>query len=173
MEAVILADRYSRATVEKIIQYYKRFGIDTVIVVQGSGLEQIEEIDFDFGKIIYAKVPKNENYILQLKRIKSLISDSSFFLTFGNNFCKIDLNNLKKFHSRGGKVASIATVRKNNCYENAGFMVLETDLFEYVTDKMSKIEAHLLSRILQDDELGFYRYDGKCENVYANKQIFY
>ena len=121
----------------------------------------------DFGKIIYVRVPKNENYIVHLKRIKNLISGSSFFLTFGNNFCRIDLNNLKKFHSNRGKVASVATVKKNGYYENAGFMILETDLFEYVTDKMCKLEAHLLSRIFQDDELGFYQYDGKCENVYA------
>ncbi len=172
MVAVILADRYSAQTVEKIINHYKKYGVNNIVVCQSSEKERIEEIDKDNQTIIVAKIGKTEKYLAQLLKIKNLIEENDFFLTFGDYFCNIDLNNLLKFHKNSGKVASIGSIKRGNYYFNGGFMVLSIDAFDYVTNKTIELEKDLLSRIGQDDELSFYIYDGKCQNIFTKRKMY-
>lgn len=172
MVAVILADRYSNQTLEKIISHYKKFGVNNIIVCQTSEKERIEEIEKDEQTIIVAKIGKIENYLAQLLKIKNLIEENDFFLTFGDYFCNIDLKNLFKFHKNSGKVVSIASIKKENYFYNAGFMVLNIDTFEYVNSKTIELERDLLVRIGEDDELSFYIYDGKCQNIFTKRKMY-
>jgi len=173
MEAVILADKYSRETTKRIISHYAKHGIKNVIIVQSSERERMEELEYNGLTVVLARVGKTDNYITQLKRIKGLLTESTFFLTFGDYFCDVDLNNFMRFHKNNARAVSIATLKRGQYFYNAGFMIFDTDLFDYITEGTIELESDLLARVGQDDELAFYLFYGKCENVYRNKQIFY
>lgn len=172
MVAVILADRYSNQTIEKILLHYKKHEINNIVICQSSNVERIEEDDKNGQSIIVAKIGKYDKYLEQLQRIKNLIEENEFFITFGDNFCDVDLNNLYKFHKNSGRVASIATVKRENCLYNAGFMIFDTDIFDYITPKMKELEKDLLARIGQDDEISYYVYCGKAQNIFTKRKIY-
>ena len=44
-------------------------------------------------------------------KLKKLIEDDNFFLTYGDGVCNISLNNLLKFHIKNKKIATITAVR--------------------------------------------------------------
>lgn len=172
MVAVILADRYSKQTVDRIINHYKKFEVSNIIVCQSSEKERIEEIGDESQSIIVAKVGKTTNYIAQLKKIKSLIEESSFFLTFGDYFCNVDLKNLFRFHKSKAKVVSIAAIKRGSYHYNGGFMVIDTDIYDYISEKTIELESDLLSRVGQDDEIAFYVFDGKCQNIFTKRKMY-
>ncbi len=172
MVAVILADRYSSQTIEKITAHYKKHGINNIIICKSSSIERIEEIDKDGQTIIVAKIGRYDKYLQQLQKIQSLIDEGEFFLTFGDYFCNVDLNNLYKFHKSNGKVASIATIKREKYLFNAGFMILDMDIYDYIIPKMQELERDLLTRIGQDDEISYYIYDGKCQNIFTKRKMY-
>ena len=61
MVAVILAERYSNQTIEKITSHYKKFGVNNIIICQSGEKERIEEIDKDGQTIITVKISSTEN----------------------------------------------------------------------------------------------------------------
>ena len=171
MKAIILADKYSKETVNKIISYYASYDIKEIIICVSSTTEEISEENKNDIIITYAKL-KEKNNLKQLLNLENLIEEDRFFLTFGENLCETDLNNMLYFHKKEGKMITVCAIKENSYLKNGGIMIFDTDVFGCITEKMSKIEKDLIARVIEEDEVSFYISDVVPSSIYSKKEIY-
>ena len=94
----------------------------------------------------------------RVKRVQKYIGDETFMLTYGDAVCDININELLEYHKSHGRIAtitaasvgqrfgvltidenqSITAFREKNDMDgsriNAGYMVLEPQIFDYIKD---------------------------------------
>lgn len=122
----------------------------------------------------------------RIKRIQEYIGDSGepFFMTYGDGVCDVDINKLLAFHRSHGKIATLTAVRMkqekgvlsiggDQCVKafreknindgapiNAGYMVLQPDIFNYLTDDNCVFEQAPLARLAAEGQLMSYIHTG-------------
>ena len=120
----------------------------------------------------------------RLKRIAKYIGNESFLMTYGDGVCDVDINALADFHCRHGKIATLTAVlqdqskgvinigadnavksfREKNLSDsspiNAGFMVLNPEIFNYIEGDDTIFEREPLERLVQDGQLMSYMHKG-------------
>ena len=97
----------------------------------------------------------------RIKRIKEYVKDETFFMTYGDGVCDVNINELLKFHQSHGKIATLTAVNFNDGVPiNAGYMVLQPSIFEYLTDDQCVFEQEPLRRLAKDGELMSYVHTG-------------
>lgn len=173
MKAVILADKYSKETIKDIVNHYRKYGINEIIICVSTEKEVIEENEKNGLKIIYAGVGREYSTARELEKIKGLLGSEPFFITFGDYICDLDLSNFICFHKRNSLVLSASVIKKDEKnYISGGFLIADSDIFEYITDKSKGIEIDVLSRIGEDGEIAFYVYKGSYKSIYARKKVY-
>lgn len=119
----------------------------------------------------------------RIKRVQKYIGDETFMLSYGDGVSDINMNDILKFHKSHGKVATITSVnigqrfgtmemegdrissfREKNETDgsriNAGYMVLEPEIFDYIEGDNTIFEKDVLERLASEGQLMGYRYDG-------------
>ena len=119
----------------------------------------------------------------RIKRIQKYIGEETFMLTYGDAVCDVDINALVKFHKDNGHVATLTAVKMEQRFGvldisetsvtafreksqrdaepiNAGYMVLEPKVFEYLKDDSTVFERDPLSRLAQEGQLDSYLHKG-------------
>jgi glucose-1-phosphate cytidylyltransferase len=113
-----------------------------------------------------------------------LCNDEEFMLTYGDGVADININELIDFHHQHGKTATITTTqpagrfgaikiddddiidsfkekaRKDQSWVNAGFMVLNRKVFDYLGDGSEMLEAGPFEHLAADKEMAAYRHHG-------------
>lgn len=133
----------------------------------------------------------------RIKRIQRLVGDETFMMTYGDGVCDVDINELLKFHRGHGKTATLTAVlqdqqkgvldiAENNSVRsfrekketdstpiNAGYMVLEPEIFDYLTDDDCVFEQEPLRRLASENQLMSYRHRGfwQCMDNIREKEI--
>lgn len=132
----------------------------------------------------------------RIKRIQKYIGNEPFLLTYGDGVSDIDIKKLIEFHKERGKIATITAVQPNARFGvldideeatvrsfrekakedggwiNAGFMVLEPEVFEYLSeDRECVFEQKPLRKLAKDNQLSAYKYDGfwQCMDTQRDK----
>lgn len=124
----------------------------------------------------------------RIKRIKNYIGNEAFMLTYGDGVCDIDMNKLIEYHKQHGKLATLTAVNvgqrfgvlgigNDNSIEefrekdssdesviNAGYMVLEPEVFDYIDGDETVFEKEPLEKLAHSGQLMAYKHDGfwKC-----------
>jgi glucose-1-phosphate cytidylyltransferase len=120
----------------------------------------------------------------RIKRIQKYIGDKPFFMTYGDGVCDVDINKLLEFHKRHGKIATLTAVMQeqqkgvlniggNNAVKsfreknvndgvpiNAGYMVLNSEIFNYIDNDDTVFEREPLERLAREGELMSYIHKG-------------
>lgn len=120
----------------------------------------------------------------RIKRIQRYVGDERFFMTYGDGVCDVDIKKLLEFHTSHGKLATLTAVklhqdkgvlniggdnavkafREKNMTDappiNAGFMVLEPAVFDYIDGDEQPFERDPLERLANDGELMSYIHNG-------------
>ena len=133
----------------------------------------------------------------RVKRIQKYIGDETFMLTYGDGVCDVNIEDLLTFHKSHGKKATLTAVvqkqekgvlditdkgavrsfrEKHSNAEtsiNAGYMVLEPSVFDYLTDDTTILEREPLERLATEGELMSYRHEGfwQCMDTINEKNI--
>ena len=120
----------------------------------------------------------------RIKKVKKIIGDEAFFLTYGDGVANIDINELLKFHKAHGKSITITSVQPegrfgslevainqevkafkekpkgDNSWINAGYFVCESKVFDYISDDEQIIfEQEPLINLAKDGELYTYKHN--------------
>ena len=132
----------------------------------------------------------------RIKRIKPYVGDETFMLTYGDGVSNVDLNALLAFHQSHGKIASMTAVnvgqqfgileigqdntinkfREKNDSDggviNAGYMVLNPGIFDYIKGDETVFEKEPLEKIAAEGQLKAYRHNGfwKCMDTQRDKE---
>lgn len=120
----------------------------------------------------------------RIKRIQSYIGDEPFMLTYGDGVCDVNIRELADFHFEHGKCATLTAVkleqqkgiidvggdnavkafREKNISDgaliNAGYMILEPEIFELIEGDQTVFEKEPLERLAQSGQLMSYVHTG-------------
>lgn len=120
----------------------------------------------------------------RVKRIQKYIGNEPFMLTYGDAVSDININKLLEFHKAHGKIATVTAVtigqrfgildidsyhsirrfREKEVSDgsriNAGFMVMEPEIFDYIEGDETVFEKEPLQALAEAEELKAYMYDG-------------
>lgn len=120
----------------------------------------------------------------RIKRIQKYVGNEPFFMTYGDGVCDVDINKLLEFHRSHGKLATLTAVkiaqdkgvlniggdnavksfREKNISDgapiNAGYMVLEPQVFDYLTGDECVFEKEPLEALVKDGQLMSYIHEG-------------
>ena len=132
----------------------------------------------------------------RIKRIKEYIGHETFMMTYGDGVSDVNINQLLSFHTANKKIVTRTAVqqesrfgvldigeknvirsfreksRKDSGWINAGYMVLEPQIFEYIDDDSTIFEKEPLEKIARKGELVAYQHDGfwQCMDTQRDKQ---
>lgn len=131
---------------------------------------------------------------LRIKRIQEYVNNERFMLTYGDGLSSVDLNALLKQHDASGKTVTITAIQPSgrfgvvdfnedktitsfnekgkSKYINAGFMVAEPGLFDYL-GKNEPLEFAPFEQLVHEGRLGVYTHDGfwKCMDTLSDLKI--
>ena len=120
----------------------------------------------------------------RVKRIQTYIGNETFMLTYGDGVCDVNMKDLLEFHKSHGKIATLTSVvlqqekgildiggdnavhafreksYKDGSPINAGFMVLEPAVFDYIEDDQTILEKQTLTRLAEEEQLMSYAHEG-------------
>ena len=120
----------------------------------------------------------------RIKRIQEYVDNEPFFMTYGDGVCDVNINKLLEFHKQHGKIATLTAVmleqdkgvldiggdnavksfREKNISDgapiNAGFMVLNPEIFNYLEGDNTVFEKEPLSRLAEEGQLMSYMHKG-------------
>ena len=120
----------------------------------------------------------------RIKRIKDYVGNQPFMMTYGDGVCDVNISDLVKFHKSHGKIATLTAVmleqqkgvldiggdnavhafREKSLSDgapiNAGYMVLNPEIFDYIEGDETVFEKGPLSKLAQEGQLMSYRHKG-------------
>lgn len=120
----------------------------------------------------------------RIKRVQEYVGNEPFFMTYGDGVCDVDINKLLEFHKAHGKKATLTAVkmkqekgvlditkdmavrsfREKNALDgapiNAGYMVLEPSVFDYIDGDSQPFEREPLEKLAHEGELMSYVHEG-------------
>lgn len=121
----------------------------------------------------------------RIKRVKKYVGNETFLMTYGDGVADININELIAFHKMNGKIATLTAVhvgqrfgvldidRENGTIKafrekseadgsriNAGYMVLEPSVFDYIEGDETVFEQEPLRRLAENNQLDAYKHNG-------------
>ncbi len=120
----------------------------------------------------------------RIKRIQPFIGDETFMMTYGDGVCDVNIAELVEFHRSHGKIATLTAVQQDQtkgvldiggdnavrsfrekqaddgALINAGYMVLEPAIFDYLDGDECVFERAPLSTLAKEGQLMSYIHKG-------------
>ncbi|MDD6137044.1 MAG: glucose-1-phosphate cytidylyltransferase [Lachnospiraceae bacterium] len=120
----------------------------------------------------------------RIKRIQKYVGDEPFMMTYGDGVCDVDIQKLVEFHKCHGKLATLTAVVQeqekgvldidednsvrsfrekklsDGALINAGYMVLEPRIFDYIEGDETVFEKSPLERVAAEGQLMSYVHKG-------------
>ena len=122
----------------------------------------------------------------RIRQIQRFVNNEQFMLTYGDGVSSIDLTELLATHNKSGKKITLSAIqpggrfgvldindrdgtitgfhekaKESGSWINAGFMVMESSIFDYIEDSpLVVFERAPLQRLSADGKLGVYRHYG-------------
>ena len=120
----------------------------------------------------------------RIKRIQPYVGDEPFMMTYGDGVCDVDITKLLEFHKAHGKIATLTAVQQvqqkgildiggdnavrsfrekqasDGALINAGYMVLQAEIFGYLNGDSCVFENDPLQRLAAEGQLMSYTHRG-------------
>ncbi len=132
----------------------------------------------------------------RLKRVRDFLNDEPFFMTYGDGVSDINIDKLLEFHKSNAKLATMSAVKPesrfgvldlsensmvkafrekssiDSGYINAGFMVLEPNVLDYISDDSVMFEREPMEKLAADGQLMCYKHNGfwQCMDTMRDKE---
>lgn len=133
----------------------------------------------------------------RVKRVQKYIGNETFMLTYGDGVCDVNIRDLVGFHKSHGKIATLTAVlpeqqkgildiaednsvrafREKRLTDstpiNAGYMVLQPQIFDYLDGDGCVFEQEPMRRLADEGQLMSYKHRGfwQCMDNIREKEI--
>ncbi len=134
----------------------------------------------------------------RIKRVQKYLNGEPFMMTYGDGVSNVDFKALLDQHKRDGKLVTLTAVQPGNKFGlldigpegdiakfeekpkedggwiNAGFMVIEPGIFDYLSDDpLLNFEQTTLRILAREGKLGAYRHNGfwQCMDTLRDKTM--
>lgn len=131
----------------------------------------------------------------RIKRIRDYVGDEAFFMTYGDGVSDVDINRLLAFHQAQDSLCTLTAIQPEGRFGilditdshvdafrekeqadmgwvNAGFMVIEPEIFDYIAGDEIMFEREPLEQLAREKQLTCYKHDGfwQCMDTLRDKQ---
>ena len=120
----------------------------------------------------------------RIKRVQPYIGKEPFMMTYGDAVCDVDIGALLAFHKEHGKIATLTAVtlgqdkgvldigwdntvrafreknKRDGATINAGYMVLQPEIFDYIEGDTTVFERAPLASLAAEGQLKSYKHEG-------------
>jgi glucose-1-phosphate cytidylyltransferase len=166
-----------------IKQYFIDYQISSHSIKVNLGGNQIDFLDgeVDDWTVHLIDTGSSTNTGGRLKRLQPYLKSETFMLTYGDGVSTVDLNALLEFHKSHGRMVTITAVHpparfggldldgdlvsnfseKSQIREgwiNGGFMVFNPEIFSYIENDQTVLEANVLENLTGMGQVCAYRH---------------
>lgn len=131
----------------------------------------------------------------RIKRVKDYIGNETFFMTYGDGVSNVDIVKTLEYHKEHGKLATLTAIKPESRYGfldiegnvvrsfreksqndvgliNAGFMVLEPQVIDFIDGDNNMFEREPLEAIASNGQLMSYEHTGfwQCMDTLRDKE---
>ena len=157
----------------------------------------IHQTNMDLWKVTVINTGYNTMTGGRIKRIQRYVGNEPFLMTYGDGVCDVEIDKLIEYHKSHGKFATLTAVkmaqdkgvlyieggsvksfREKNMADgapiNAGYMVLEPRIFDYLTDDTCVFEKVALTKLAEEGQLMSYIHTGfwQCMDNIREKSYY-
>ena len=186
-EFIILIDEMCQKQMELIQDFKEKKKFELTILDQHSEPWRVTVVDTGLHTMTGGRI----------KRVQKYIADEPFLMTYGDGVCDVEIDKLVAFHKSHGKIATLTSVvieqqkgilqvngdnavqsfREKNTSDgsliNAGYMVLNPEIFEYLQDDNTIFERDPMERLASEGQLMSYMHKGfwQCMDTKREKDM--
>jgi len=182
-----------------IINIYKFYGFKEFIIASGYKSKIIEKYFSKENLGLNIKVINTGKYSLtghRVYRLKKILQNDTFMLTYGDGVANINIKNLIRQHKRLKKITTITTVRpparwgavkiknnnvnkfeeknnKNEGWVNGGFMICEPEIFNHFNNKTNCVlEKDVFNSLIKKEHLSAFKHHDfwQCMDTLREKE---
>ena len=174
---IICAGYKQHVIKEWFANYFLRNSDVTFDYSKGTNEMTIHESNIDPWKVTIVDTGLNTMTGGRIKRIEKYVGNNTFMMTYGDGVCDVDIEKLVQFHKTHGKIATLTAViqeqqkgildiggdnavksfREKNLSDgapiNAGYMVLEPEIFRYIEGDDTVFEKEPLEQLVEKKQL--------------------
>jgi glucose-1-phosphate cytidylyltransferase len=191
----VVALGYKGDDVRRFFVEYPTLSSD-ITVDLGSGRVTTRSAPCDDWRVHLIDTGLRTNTGGRLRRLRAVLGDETFMLTYGDGVSDVDLGALLAFHRSQGCVATLTAVRPparfgglvfdgnlvsqfsekpqmGEGWINGGFMVMEPAIFDYLPGDEASLEVAALERLAAERKLAAFQHDRfwQCMDTLRDKRL--
>jgi len=169
-----------------IMKIYSKYGFNDFYIAlgyKGKIIKKYFSKKFPNWSINFIETGQNTMTGGRVKRLKDIIGNETFMLTYGDGLSNINIKRLLKFHKKHKKLATVSVVRpparfgvvklnkdrvtyfkeKSKLDEgwiNGGFFVIEPKFFNYIKNDSTYLEREPLETVSRKKQLFAFKHNG-------------
>ena len=178
----IVACGYKGEYIKEYLQNFFIHANDYTIDLKDGSMKIMNTSDIDW-KIAVVDTGLNTMTGGRILRLRDLIDNQPFMVTYGDGIGNIDIKSLVTFHQSHGKIATVTAVRpparfgglsmQDNIVKdfaekpqtgegwiNGGFFVFEPGFLDYLDNDTSVLERNPLEKLVEQEQLCAFRHAG-------------
>ena len=184
---------------EHIMNSYSKFDFKEFIIALGYKGELIKEhfkSHKNKWKVNLVDTGQNTMTGGRLKRLKEVIGNETFMLTYGDGLSNINLKELLEFHKKNKKIVTVSAVspparfgfikfkddkvlsfkeksKLDVGWINGGFFVMEPKFLDYIKGDSTYLEREPLEKIAKEGNMCAYKHSGfwQCMDTLRDKIV--
>lgn len=167
-----------------LMEFYASYGHKDFILCLGYKGEKIREFfkNNKDWKIEFADTGEDSNKAERLTKVKDRIKGHTFLVSYGDDLCDVNLDELIRFHNKKNKIVTLTAVplispfgvielSKSNevinfkekpklaHFMNGGFFVMKKDIFNYIKPGYD-LEKEAFEELAKKKQIAAFRHEG-------------
>lgn len=180
----IICAGYKQDMIKEWFSHYYLNSCDVTFDYRNNGEQIYHKILVEPWKVTVVDTGLNTMTGGRIKRIQNYVENNRFLMTYGDGVCDVDINKLIEYHNNHGRIATLTAVMQDqskgvldiggdNAVKsfrekritdgapiNAGFMVLNPEVFDYIEGDNTIFEKEPLERLAEEGQLMSYMHKG-------------
>ncbi|WP_152397010.1 glucose-1-phosphate cytidylyltransferase [Paenibacillus guangzhouensis] len=175
---------YKSYSIKEYFANYYLYGSDVTFNFNNQNETIIHNDTAEPWKVTLVETGKDTMTGGRIKFIQKYVGQEPFMLTYGDGVSNIDIEKLVAFHQSHGKLATVTATQPHGRFGalqlaeddrvdgfqekpkgdggwiNAGFFVLQPEVFDYIEGKHTSFEKEPLASLVNDQQLVAYKHHG-------------
>ncbi len=179
----IICCGYKGQLIKEYFLHYYTYQSDSTFALK-DGRVDVHRNEIEPWKVTLANTGLDTLTAGRVLKIKDYIEDDEFLLTYGDGVSDVNIAEVVRFHHEHGRIATITTTqpsgrfgalkiddanrvqgfkekaRADQAWVNAGFMVFNKKVFDYLGDGSEMLEQTPFESLACDGEMAAYKHEG-------------
>lgn len=179
----IICCGYKGQLIKEYFLHYYTYESDSTFLLK-DGNVKVHKNEIEPWKVTLANTGLDTLTAGRVLKIKDYIDEDEFLLTYGDGVSDVNIADVVRFHHEHGRIATITTTqpsgrfgalkideanrvqgfkekaRADQAWVNAGFMVFNKKVFDYLGDGNEMLEQTPFESLARDGEMAAYKHEG-------------